>query len=230
MLALLGLLAASVATAGEIQISPLRVGLSAKVRTAVLKVHNAGTAASVMQLSVKAWSQADGKEIFVPTQEVLVTPPIFTVAPGATQIARVALRRAPDARREIAYRLFLEEVPTSVAQEITMALRFTIPVFVAPLGKPPAPSLTWRMAAEPKGAWRIEASNRGSAHIQVTSFAVASADGTVLARNQRMDYLLPDQNRVWTLTPSLSAFPFADYSIVAQTDAGELRVQVPLER
>lgn len=49
--------------------------------------------------------------------------------------------------------------------------------------------MTWRMAAEPKGAWQIEASNRGNAHIQVTSFAVASADGTVLARNQRMDYL-----------------------------------------
>ena len=182
-----------------------------------------------MQLGVKAWSQADGKEIFLSTQEVLVTPPIFTVPSGGTQIARVALRRAPDARREIAYRLFLDEVPTSVAQEITMALRFTIPVFVAPLGKPPAPSLRWHMAAEPKGAWRIEASNRGNAHIQVANFAVASLNGTILARNQRMDYLLPDQSRVWILTPAASAPAGTEYRIVAQTDAGELRVQVPLE-
>lgn len=231
LLGLVSQLGASAALAGAFQISPLRVSLSAAAPSAVLKVLNAGTEASVMQLSVMAWSQTAGQDAYLPSNEVLVTPPIFTVPPGATQIIRVVLRRAPHARREIAYRLFLQEVPTLSAQEVRVALRFAIPMFVTPLGKLSAPSLDWRVLAKAQGTWRIEAINRGDGHVQVVSFALASPTGAPLARHQGMAYLLPDQRHQWvvTPTPTASAPPRGRYSIVAQTDAGELHAEAPLE-
>ena len=233
-----GLLNAGAALAGTFQISPLRIALSASAPTAVLKVHNPGAAAGVMQLSLMAWSQAGGEDHYLPTQEVLVTPPIFTLAPGASQIVRLALRRRPDARREIAYRLFLQEVPSTVApaeapgapaQAIAVALRFAVPVFVAAAAAPPAHALDWRVVAEAQGGWRIEARNRGGVHVQVAGFALTGADGTLLARHQGMAYLLPDQAHEWRVTAQAGAPPGTRCTIVAQTDAGELHAQALLE-
>lgn len=231
LIGLFGLICAGAAPAGAFKISPLRIHLSSKVPSAVLTVHNAGTEASLMQLSVMAWSQAAGEDIYLPSQEVLVTPPIFTVPPDGVQIVRLALRRPPDARREIAYRLFLQEVPTKSAQEIRVALRFAIPVFVAPSGKAPAPALAWRVLGTAPGAWRIEALNHGDAHVQVAGFTLSGANGTQLAQHRGMDYLLPEQARQWQVTPAsaASAPPGTRVTIVAQTDAGEQHAEAPVE-
>lgn len=233
---LCSLICAGTAHAGAFKISPLRISLSANVPSAVLTVRNAGTKASVMQLSVMAWSQAAGEDTYLPSQEVLVTPPIFTVPPDGVQIVRLVLRRAPDARREIAYRLFLQEVPTGDAQEIQVALRFALPLFVAPKGKTPdaSPALAWRVLARAPGAWRIEAFNHGDAHVQVTGFALADATGTLLAQHRGMDYLLPGQARQWQVAPAAaaSALPGTGtniVTIVAQTDAGEQHAEAPVE-
>ncbi|MBC7454542.1 MAG: molecular chaperone [Massilia sp.] len=228
---LFGLMCAGAAPAGAFKISPLRINLSSKVPSAVLTVHNAGTEASVMQLSVMAWSQTADEDIYLPSQEVLVTPPIFTVPPDGVQIVRLALRRPPDARREIAYRLFLQEVPTTIAGEVRVALRFALPVFVAPSGKAPAPARTWRMVAKTPGAWQIEALNQGNAHVQVAGFTLSGANGTLLAQHRGMQYLLPDQARQWQVTPAsaASAPPGTRVTIVAQTDAGEQHAEAPVD-
>ena len=230
LIGLIGLTGTGAALAGAFQISPVRLSLTAQAPIAVLTVHNAGAEAGVMQLSLMAWSQAEEQDNYLPTQEVLVTPPIFTVAPGGTQIVRVALRRQPDARRELSYRLFLQEVPAATAaeREVKVALRFSVPLFVGPGAQPAAAALDWRVVAAAQGGLRIEAHNRGNAHIQLTGFSLA-ADGTLLARHKGMDYLLPDQGRHWLLVPETAAPPAARLNIAAQTDAGELHAEAPLE-
>ena len=231
LIGLIGLTGAAAALAGAFQISPVRVNLTTQAPIAVLTVHNGGAEAGVMQLSLMAWSQAEEQDNYLATQEVLVTPPIFTLAPGADQIVRVALRRKPDATRELSYRLFLQEVPAAAteAREVRVALRFGIPVFVGPDARPAASVLDWRVTAAPQGALRIEARNRGNTHLQLTGFSVAAADGTILARHQGMDYLLPEQARHWSLVPETAAPPGARLDIVAQTDAGKLHAEAPLE-
>lgn len=95
---LIGLIAATAALAGAFQVSPLRIALSAQAPIAVITVRNEGAVASVMQLKAMSWSQTAGEDSYSPTQEVLATPPIFTVPPGGAQIVRVGLRRQPDGR------------------------------------------------------------------------------------------------------------------------------------
>ena len=71
-----------------------------------------------------------------------MSPAIFTLQPGEKQVVRIALRGAPDPRRERAYRVLVSEVPTPQlkttpdASGFRIALRMDMPLFVAPLSRP----------------------------------------------------------------------------------------------
>ena len=219
------------ALAGAFQISPLRLTLSGAAPIAVMTVHNGGLQASVMQLNVMAWSQTATGDDYQPTADVLVTPPIFSIPPGGTQIVRLGLRRQPDARRELAYRLFLQEVPSADKESaIKVVLRFGIPIFLAPDGPAALPLLEWHIVAVSGGALRIEALNRGDAHAQMAGFAVHTvAGGAVLGEYRGTDYLLPEQTRQWTVRIDQAQPPGTLLNIVGRTDAGAFDAQAQLE-
>lgn len=222
---------AGAALAGSFRVSPLRVVLSAQKSVVVITIHNDGEAASVMQIQLRSWAQELGQDAFLPTPDVLVTPPIFTVKAGGAQIVRVGLRRAPDDRRELAYRLFLTEVPdASEKGMVKMAMRFSIPVFVAPSAKSPSKAaLDWRAVPAANQTLRLEALNQGDQHVQVVGLAlVRAADGATVAEYKGMDYLLPAQGHAWTLKPNQAQPAGTRLKIVARTDAGELHAEVAL--
>ena len=102
---------AGVANAGTIGVSPVRVTLSDSQKIGSLSVRNEGTEPITMQMEVLSWSQREGKAVFAATRELLANPPIFTIPAGNSQLVRVGLRRAPDAQRELSYRVILEELP-----------------------------------------------------------------------------------------------------------------------
>src|SRR5258705_9240239 len=85
----LWLLAIGPASAGSIAVNPVRVTLSATKSTGALVVRNSGADASVVQLQILSWSQQDGQDIYVPANDVLATPPIFTVPAGGSQTVRI---------------------------------------------------------------------------------------------------------------------------------------------
>ncbi len=63
--------------------------------TAAMTVRNDGDDAVVIQASLLSWAQDEsGQDVYTPTNEALVTPPIMTIPPGGEQIVRVGLRRA----------------------------------------------------------------------------------------------------------------------------------------
>ena len=101
----------NVVSAASIGVSPVRATLSASQKTETITVRNTGSELMSVQLEVMSWSQQDGEDVFTATREVLANPPIFTVPPGGSQLIRAGLRRAPDARRELTYRIFLQELP-----------------------------------------------------------------------------------------------------------------------
>lgn len=229
-----GAAGADQAMAGAFEISPVRIALSARTPIAALTVHNKGTEASVMQLQAMAWSQSEGQDIYVASDDVLATPPIFSVAAGASHIVRIGLRRAPDAQRELSYRLFLQEVPSAEGEQqgIRVTLRFGIPVFVAPAAKATAARLEWRILAGEHGLARVEAINHGELHLQLAGFALAlthGADRAVLAERHGMDYLLPKQRRHWQVQLNPTPPVGASVTISAHTDAGKHDAEAQLE-
>lgn len=219
-----------IAHAGSFSVNPVRVTLSAKQPVAAITVRNSGTEPAVVQLETSAWSQDEGRDVLVPTNDVLATPPIFTVPPGKTQILRVGLRRPTTATGETTYRLVLREVPPSTpTQGLRVALRISMPVFVVPATSV-APELNWRTTRTADGQIRVHLTNTGTAHVQVSKIDLALADEDVaLGTHTTAGYVLPGNTRSWTVKTASPAAAGAKIRIRSMTDAGEFERDAPLE-
>src|SRR5689334_9382745 len=201
-LAFLGLMTVAVeAQATAFTVAPVRVTLSAKQTVAAVTVTNTGTEPTVVQLETMQWSQDQGQEVLDLSTSVLATPPIFTIPAGKSQIVRIGLRRAPDSTRELTYRLILREVPPEDhTNGLRVALRISMPVFIAPTGATPAPAVKYRAQRLPDGNIRVVAYNTGNAHVQFGKLDVVQAtDGKPVAVHPTADYVLPDNQRAWIL-------------------------------
>jgi len=225
-------LATASAFAGSFQVNPIRIEMARGATTAAITVHNDGDDAVVVQASIVAWSQDNGQEVYTPTTEALVTPPIMTVPAGGEQIVRVGLRRGPDAQRELTYRLYLQEVPPPPKPGFTglqVALRVGLPVFVAPAA-PGVRRLDWSAQVTPEGI-RLSAQNTGNAHVQITDFELrAAGDAEPLARQSSLAYILAGQRRQWTLPVSAGRVKAVnELRLKAYTDAGDIDTPVTVE-
>jgi len=219
------------AQAGSFSVNPVRVTLSASQTVAAVTVRNEGTEPTVVQLETSSWSQSDGQNVLVPSTEILATPPILTIAPGTSRIIRVGLRRAPDAQRELTYRLFLREVPppTPLAQALRVALLISMPIFVDPPHKP-APEIHWRAVRTKDGQIRVHARNSGTAHVQLGQLDVAlAADGKIVATQSMSEYVLPDNDRAWTVVAKSAPPAGTLLRISSQTDTGKVQSDIRLE-
>ncbi len=228
-------LAAAEAAAGSFQVNPIRVEMAKGATTAALTVRNDGDDAVVIQAGLVSWTQGDtGQDVYAPTTEALVTPPIMTIPPAGEQIVRVGLRRAPDPQRELTYRLYLEEVPPPPKPGFTglqVALRVGVPVFVPPT-VPGIRRLEWSAKIGPDGAISLAAQNTGNTHVQVTDFALALAGASEpLTHQSTLAYVLAGKRRLWTLpAPPGPGKAVGEFRLKADTDAGEIDTPVNVDR
>jgi fimbrial chaperone protein len=217
---------AAPALASSFNISPIRVELASGRRTEALTLRNADEAPVVVQVHVVAWSQRDGVDQFDATHEMLVTPPVLQLPGNGEQIVRVALRGQPDRSQELAYRVVFEEVPQAAPAGFTglrVALRLSVPIFIAPaVGKAHA-DLSWELHALPDGQLEVAATNHGSAHSQVTDFEVQSSGAPL--RGMTGKYVLPGSRVSWVLKGEPGAGQ-ATYSIHGHSDQGEFSAEV----
>ncbi len=222
------------ATAGTFSISPLRVDLARNTPTAALTVRNDGDAEVVVQAEVLLWSQADGQEVLDPTRDLIASPAVFTLPAKGTQLVRVALRRDPDARRELSYRLVVQEVPPAPEpgfMGLQVALRMSLPVFVAATAPTPA-GLEWTATRDADGSLAVTARNPGDTHARVLGFTLAPKAGAPAAFEQPVaTYLLPGQSHRWRFGSGSAARDLATaYTIAGRTDAGEFTEELPVAR
>ena len=222
----------SVVSAASIGVSPVRATLSANQKIETITVRNTGTEPMSVQLEVMSWSQQDGEDVFTATREVLANPPIFTVPPGGSQLIRAGLRRAPDARRELTYRIFLQELPPPPSPDFNgakMLMRVSLPVFVLP-EVATQPALRWQAARTSDGALKISLTNIGNAHVQIANFSLSlPGSAQPWITQQSSTYVLHGQSRDWILPANAENPPLPPGTILqifAKTDAGDKESEV----
>jgi fimbrial chaperone protein len=183
-------LLASSAHAGSFSVAPVRIDMKMPRRAAAVEVQNTGEAAAQLQVERFRWlADRGGEDQLEATEDIVVTPPIFTLAPGQKQIVRVLLFGDIDPAREASYRLIFQETalndpPPNTVQAL---LRISMPVFVSPPNA--KSSLAWTVARE-ADQWWLTAENIGNAHAQIT--ALRTASGQELKAS---GYLLPGERR-----------------------------------
>ncbi len=137
------------------------------------------------------------------TDELIAVPPIFRLPPGETQLVRVGFMGTPAPDRETTYRLFFTELaptPATSAEkaQVSMRLRISIPVFVAPtiVGRPRVEYVDVQRA---DGAFKVALRNPGNMHVQVqrlTAMAGLSDDRNF---GRASGYLLPGVTRQFSI-------------------------------
>lgn len=221
-------LACTLAQAANFTVTPVRVELSQQRPSAALTVKNEMTDESVVvELRAVAWTQNSGEDVYTPAQDLLATPPIFTLAPGATQVIRVGLRHPPADDREVSYRLFLREVPPPPKPGfagVQIALEMRLPVFAKPRA-PAAPLLKWHAEPLSDGALALIVTNDGTAHAQVANLVVtATGVERPVATYPEFAYVLPGQTRRLVLKrgPNAPAITGSTLHLKAYSDAGDI--------
>ncbi len=221
---------APAAHAGSFSANPVRLSLPAGATTTSLVLENKGDQPVTVQTSTAAWTQDGGKDVLTSTQDLVVSPPIFRIAPGATQTVRVGLMRAPDPSRELTYRLFLQEVPPPPEpgqQAVSVALQLALPVFVQPPGPTRAtPKLVWAAKPADGDALELSLANEGTAHVQLVDAKLAADDGTVVAELTPRAYVLPGQAQSWRIKPFRS-WGGESLKVVARTSGGDVTGRIP---
>jgi fimbrial chaperone protein len=226
---------AAPAVAGTFSISPIRVELSAQQRTEALTVRNESADREVVvQAQAFEWTQRDGQDSLTETRDVIVTPPVFTMSGNAQQIVRVAIRKAADPKRELTYRVILQEVPPEAPKNFTglqVALRLSLPIFVAPK-ESSAPNLVWSSTWHGDGTLQVSARNDGDVHAQIIDFTVQPKNATASMRNSVVKYILPGATASWNLqAPSdpkqLNVLKQGPLVLRGASDRGEITAELP---
>ena len=221
--------AAMPAGASSFNISPIRAQLDSNHRTAALTLANADDSPVVVQVRVVNWSQKNGVEQLEDTRDILVTPPVLQIPANGQQIVRVALRRAPDPAQELTYRVIFEEVPQAAPAEfrgLRVALRLSIPVFVAPAHGKANALLAWQSRWLPNGQLELAAINNGSGHSQIMDFEAQFPGSLMPLRGTTSKYVLPGSRMSWTLTPLADATRQGAIPIRGHSDQGDFSADV----
>lgn len=197
------LLALREVCAGSFQLEPLRLHFDRPGDIQSVRVRNTGAEPLVLQVEAFAWQQADNGDDYQPTRALLATPPMITIGPDEDQVIRVALREAPQAPGESAYRIYFHEVPQAPSANfrgLQMALRVGIPVFVSPPGVVLAAQPIWHAQRDAKGTV-LSVSNQGNAHFHIRELQVRDGTDAELLHDGPV-YVLPGQTHHWNIEAS----------------------------
>lgn len=197
-----GGLASVPARATSLEITPVAIHLGSTQKATTIEVMNRGGMAAAIQLRAFAWTQAGDRDVLTPTSDIILSPPIFTIAKGAKQTIRLMLRTAVPGAGERTYRLLIDEVPPTSArdQQIVIAMRVSVPLVIAPAAARPR-ALRWSARHGPGDQIVLSAANSSNAVDRVEAVAVTLADGSHprVVRAAANPYILAGAERRWVV-------------------------------
>lgn len=214
------------ALAGSFKVDPVRINLPADRQTASLTIANSDAVPVAVRVVALEWTQVDGTDVHKPTGNVIASPPIFTIAPGKTQLVRIGLKNRDAAR---AYRVVLEEIPRQVPidGQIQVTLRLDLPLYVLPKGGGKS-DLRWRAWRDATGDLFVEGSNAGSLYGQVVE--LAAQQGAQQLRSTEIGVVLPGSARRWKIGKGSNFKVGLPLALKVRSAAGETQIQVTLEQ
>jgi fimbrial chaperone protein len=220
---LIALLTGGTAKAQSLTVLPVSIQMAPGQMATTLTVINQSDSETSFQVRTFTWSQlGSGDDQLAATNELLASPPLATIAAGATQVVRMVLRRPPQGQ-EASYRILLDQLPPPAAPgTVRIALRLSIPILAEPATRA-APHVQWRIESGGGQAWLV-AVNDGNRHETVRDIVLATAGGASLKVEANVSpYVLAGATRRWRIVaaspgPALGA----SLHLTARADAGAI--------
>lgn len=209
---------------GSFQVNPVQLVLQPDRTISSLTIRNVDREPVSVRVLTYRWTQVNGEDVYTPTNDLIASPPIFTIPANAQQLVRVGLRRhTPGA----AYRVILEEIARPSSENvIQVALRLNLPLYVLTAGGSSA--VRWSASRDATGEVILEARNDGTAHAQVTAIGLLGPAGERTALTTSMGVILPSSMRRWNVGKHPQLRAGSDLQLTVRSSSGEDRITVRL--
>ena len=206
------------AYAQGLEISPVLIEIGAKDRAEQIVLKNRMKRSISFDLNMRQWSQKNGEEILVATEDFIVSPPVLTIKAGDSRTVRIMRTEPPDEVMQTTYRLILEEIPlkeNTIRGKPNLTVALSIPVFAdAAVASPPDFRVTLNKNTD-RGIYVLTVNNLGKTHARIVS-AQPLTNGKPRQEGIPLNgYALPGQTRSWEIS---------DAQLV---DADALRIALP---
>jgi fimbrial chaperone protein len=221
-----------VARAQSLSVLPVNIWLQPGQRATTLTVTNRGTSETAIQIRGYAWNQPGSNDDQLTTSDALVvSPPLATIAPGASQVVRLILRSPPSAgERESTYRILVDQIPPPAEPGVVhVVLRLSIPIFALPTTRAVA-SVRYRIELN-AGQMYLVGINDGLRHEAIRDIVLSTSDGRKLtAESSALPYILAASTRRWHIPVQGSLpLPSETLRLTAHSDAGPVEQQVRVD-
>ncbi|MBP0615839.1 fimbrial biogenesis chaperone [Jiella mangrovi] len=105
------MLAVGSGNAASLRVSPISLDLPHGTKASSVRVWNNDRQPVTVQARIFRWTRKGGKDILSPTRDVVVSPPIATLAPGAENVIRIVRTSNRPVEGREAYRLIVDQIP-----------------------------------------------------------------------------------------------------------------------
>lgn len=170
--------ACATAIGADFSVTPIRAELKPGAMSETITVTNDSATRLRVGVKLMEWTQdADGKDVYKESGDLVYFPRQMDVEPGAKRLVRVGAK-SPAVGSERAYRLFIEEMPdpnAPASTAVTFYFRFGVPIFVPPAGGKPVLEI-----GDPKlekGRLSQPITNAGNQHLRLTRLTVSNDKG-----------------------------------------------------
>lgn len=211
------------ASGSDWQVSPIRLDFNKEVRTGSVTVFNGGDTELRFQIKAYEWTQdPEGKDRYEETSDLHFYPKMMTLGARSKKVIRTGVRQA-GGENEKTYRLFIQEIPGTLKEGaigVSVALRFGVPVFVAPAQ--PNALLSFGNTAVTKDGIQILVRNIGNVNVAIDRIVFSGLDsfGSQQYSGEANGwYLLHGSARLYTFSaPGISCHTVKKIIISAKTD------------
>ena len=226
VVSLIALLTGLTAVAQSLSVQPVNIFLLPGQKATTLTVSNQGSSVTSIQIRGYSWSQKDGDDQLTTSDDVVVSPPIASIDPGAKQVVRLILRRSPQGR-EGTYRILVDQIPPPAEPGIVhVVLRLSIPIFAEPTIRA-LPHVQFHLERDGNELLRVGI-NDGLRHEVIRDVVLSTSDGRKLKEESGTSpYILAGATRRWPIAAQGSQpLPSETLRLTAHGDTGAIEQQV----
>jgi fimbrial chaperone protein len=238
----LALLTPALTYASNLGVWPINPRIDAPASSSLIWVKNSrSTEPITLQARIFSWKQSDGADHTEPQDELVVSPPIVEVKPGAQQVFRIMNRQGvvDNVEHEKSYRLIIDEVPQknkAPTSSLQFQMRYSLPLFVGMPSdlrnfsmnerlKTMAPQMRYRVIKETSS---LQITNQSPIHARISQLSASSASAPkrqVAIADGLLGYVLPNSSRRWPLTKQqLAALTQPDTTLTFIQEHQELSI------
>lgn len=171
--------------AASLRVSPVILDLTAPTASSSLRIWNDAKTPINVQVRVFRWTQNNGSDVYTAAEDVVASPPMTQLKPGAENLIRIVrLSKAP-IRAEESYRVIVDELPSSGKLQsgtVNLVIRHSIPVFFSAASASDAEPV-WSVTPQ-AGGYKVSVSNKGLKRIRIANLKLSSGNGQAVAQQQ----------------------------------------------